>query len=157
MTPINELIEEFLAQKSLVVAGVSSEKPDAANAIYKKLRDGGYTVYATNPKTDTVEGDPCYPNLAAIQGAIDGVVISTPPSATEEIVRECAELGVKRVWMHRSLGDGSVSEDAVAFCRENGISVIPGWCPMMFCEPVDFGHKCMRWWFGKTSKLPKEA
>ena len=67
MTPINELIEEFLAE-GLIGSGVSSEKPDAANAIYKKLRDAGYTVWhATNPKTDTVEGDPCYPNLAAIQ------------------------------------------------------------------------------------------
>lgn len=157
MTPVKKLIDDFLAQKSVVVAGVSGKEPAAANAIYKKLRGAGYTVYATNPNAELVEGDPCYPNLASVPGTIDGVVISTPLHATDAIVRECAELGVKRVWMHRSLGEGSVSESAVAYCRDNGIAVIPGWCPMMFCEPVDFGHKCMRWWYGTTGKLPKEA
>jgi hypothetical protein len=39
----------------------------------------------------------------------------------------------------------SVSKEALRLCRENNIAVIPGGCPMMFCEPVDFGHKCMRW------------
>jgi predicted CoA-binding protein len=157
MTPIKTLIDDFLAQERIAVAGVSRGKDSAANGIYLKLRDAGYDVFATNPEADSVEGDPCYPNLAAIPGRIDGVMIATAPKATEQVVRECAELGIKRVWMHRSIGAGSVSEDAVVFCRENGISVIPGWCPMMFCEPVDFAHKCMRWWYGKGSKLPQEA
>jgi predicted CoA-binding protein len=84
-------------------------------------------------------------------------VVATAPQATEAVVRECAELGIGRVWMHRSFGEGSVSDSAVAFCRENNIEVIPGGCPMMFCEPVDFGHKCIRWWLNLTGGLPKEV
>jgi hypothetical protein len=56
--------------------------------------------------------------------------------------------------MHRSFGTGSVSEEAVNLCREKGIEVIPGACPMMFCEPVDFGHRCMRWLLKVTGGLP---
>jgi hypothetical protein len=56
--------------------------------------------------------------------------------------------------IHRSFGQGSVSQAAVEHCREHGIAVIPGGCPMMFAEPVDWGHKCMRWLLGVTGGLP---
>jgi predicted CoA-binding protein len=86
---------------------------------------------------------------------VDGVVVSTRPEVADEIVRQCAEAGISRVWLHRSFGEGSVSESAVKFCEENNISVIAGGCPMMFCKPVDFGHTCMRWMLRVTGALPK--
>ncbi len=148
-------IKDFLAQKRIAVAGVSRSEKEAANLIYRKLRDSGYEVFAENPKAEQVEGDPCFPDLRSIPGSVDSVVISTPPDVAEEIAEECAEVGVSRVWMHRSFGTGSVSEAATRYCEEKGITVIAGGCPMMFCEPVDFGHKCMRWWLGLTGRLPK--
>jgi predicted CoA-binding protein len=149
-------VEDFLAQKRIAVAGVSSaDSSQAANMIYRRLRDSGYEVFAVNPKAEQVEGDTCYPDLKSIPGNVDGVVISTPPEAAEEIAKECAEVGVPRVWMHRSFGKGSVSDAATRFCDEHGIAVIPGGCPMMFCEPVDFGHKCMRWALRLTGGLPR--
>ena len=156
MPTLKESVDDFLAQKRIAVAGVSRQDA-AANAIYRKLRGAGYEVFATNPKAKELEGDPCYPDLKSIPGGVDCVMIATAPQATEAVVRECAELGIGRVWMHRSFGEGSVSDAAVAFCRENNIEVIPGGCPMMFCEPVDFGHKCIRWWLNLTGGLPKEV
>lgn len=147
---------EFLAQKRIAVVGVRSEsgKDDTANGIFRKLRDTGYTVFPVNPHTDTAEGVTCYPNVQAIPGGVDGVVIVTRPDTTEQVVRDCAEAGVKYVWMHKSFGN-SVSDEAVQFCRDNGIDVIPGACPMMYCEPVDGFHKCFKWIFGVFGKLPK--
>ena len=150
--------DEFLAQKRIAVAGVSSTHDDAANLIYRKLRETGHEVFAINPKVQQVEGDPCYPALQAIPGGVDGVVIVTRPEVADQIVHDCADLGIKRVWMHRSLLSmlgGSVSEKAVEFCQQHDIQVIAGSCPMMFCEPVDFGHKCMRWIMDVTGKLPQ--
>jgi len=65
--------------------------------------------------------------------------------------------GVRRVWMHESLihGGTSVSADAVAFCRDHDIALIAGACPMMYCAPIDFGHKCMRWVMRVSGGLPK--
>ena len=60
------------------------------------------------------------------------------------VVRECAAAGVKRVWMHRSYGHGSVSAAATAYGREHGITVIDGGCPLMFDPTADVGHKVMR-------------
>ncbi len=152
---MNTLIEDFLAQKRIAVAGVSrSEQGAPANLIYRKLKEAGYRVFAVNPNAATVEDDPCYASLKAIPEPVDGVVISTRPEAGEEIVRQCAELGISRVWMHRSFGQGSVSDAAVDFCHKHNIAVIPGGCPMMFCPPVDFGHKCIRWFLKMTGGLP---
>jgi hypothetical protein len=40
---------------------------------------------------------------------------------------------------------------------QKNLSIVPAGCPMMFCEPVDFGHKCMRWVLNLTGGLPKEV
>lgn len=156
MARLDDAVEDFLAHKRLAVVGVS-RSDGAANAVYRKLRGAGYQVFAVNPKADEVEGDRCYRELRAIRGGVDGVVIATHPAVTDQVARECAELGVSRVWMHRSFGKGSVSETAVEFCRRSGIAVIPGGCPMMYCEPVDVGHRCMRWVLRLTGGLPRQV
>ncbi len=155
MPILSDSVSDFLAQKRIAVAGVSRTSGQAANLIYRKLRSAGYEVFPVNPKATEVEGDTCYPNLASIPEVVDAVVIATTPAVAENLVRECAERGIARVWMHRSFGTGSVSEAAITFCREREIAVIPGACPMMFCEPVDVGHKCMRWVLRLTGGLPK--
>lgn len=155
MSELREAVESFLAQKRIAVAGVSRSKNEAANIVYRKLRDSGYQVFPVNPNASELEGETCYADLKSVPGGVDAVVIATHPRVAGQIVRECAELGISHVWMHRSFGRGSVSDDAVGYCREHGIRVIPGGCPMMFCEPVDFGHKCMRWISKLTGGLPK--
>lgn len=147
MSTLEEAAQDFLAQKRIAVAGVSRKGDTAANIIYKKLRGTGYAVFPINPHATEVEGDPCYPDLAAIPGGVDALVIATPPQVAAQLVRDCAEQGVRRVWMHRSFGPGSVDDKAVRLAQELGLMIIPGSCPMMFCEPVDIFHKCMRWFF----------
>jgi predicted CoA-binding protein len=155
---LEETVRDFLAQSRVAVAGVSRTKTDeAANLIYRKLRDRGYEVFPVNPHADHVEGDHCYPDLAAIPGGVGAVVIATHPEVSPEVMRQCVELGIDRVWMHRSFGQGSVADEAVALGEEHGIRVIPGGCPMMFLAPVDLGHRCMRWLLSLTGGLPRAA
>ncbi len=152
MSTFNTKAEEFLAQERIAVAGVSRSQKDAANTIYIKLRDTGHQVFPINPNADVVEDDTCYASVQDIPGGVDGVVIVTRPELTEQVVRDCVEAGVPRVWMHNNTFMGSsVSETAVETCRENNIVVIDGGCPMMF---LDFGHKCMRWMLGVMNRLP---
>lgn len=145
---------EFLAQRRIAVAGVSREEGQAANAIYRRLRDAGFTVYAVNPRAEEVEGDPCYPSVAELPEPAGGVLIVTHPDAAPTVARDCVRAGVRRVWLHRSFGTGSVSAEALEVCRDAGISVLDGGCPLMFLEPVDVGHRCIRWILGLTGKLP---
>ena len=152
MNSLKEAALDFLAQKRIAVAGVSRQGDIPANFIYKKLRETGHEVYGINPNADLVEGDVCFPALSAIPVKIDGVVIATHPRNTSTVIQDCSKLGIKRVWIHRSFGQGSIDKGALDLCSQLGLTVIPGSCPMMFCEPVDFAHKCMRWFFRVTGK-----
>ena len=154
MARVPESITQFLTGKRVAVAGVSRRKGQAANAVFRKLKASGYEVFPVNPKATEVEGVTCYPNLAAIPHTIDGVVVATHPAASVDVVRQCGEQGIGRVWFHRSFGEGSVSDEAVRECQARSIDCIVGGCPLMFCEPVDFGHKCMRWWLQRGGRVP---
>jgi predicted CoA-binding protein len=156
-TTFESKVHDFLAQKRIAVAGVSRHHNHhpAGNLIYQRLKKSGHDVFPVNPNMQTFEGDRCYPDLKSIPGGVDGVVIITKPEVTERIVRDCNDAGIRRVWMHQSVGKGSsVSQNAVEYCREHDISVIAGACPMMFGEGVDFGHTCMRWFLKFTGGLP---
>ena len=155
MSGLEEAVADFLDQRAIAVAGVSRSGNEVANVVFRKLRGAGYDVFPVNPAAEKVEGDACYPNLGSIPSGVDAVFIATHPSVTIEIVRECAELGIKHVWIHRSFGRGSVSDEAVEFGRAHGLSVIPGSCPMMHLEPVDVAHKCMRGLLRLTGGLPQ--
>jgi predicted CoA-binding protein len=147
-------VAEFLAGRRIVVAGVSRSTGQAANAVFRKLRAAGYEVLPVNPAASEVEGAGCYPDLASIGGRVDGVVIATHPDAAIEVVRQCGAAGVKHVWFHRSFGQGSVSREAVRECEARSIACIVGGCPLMYCEPVDLAHRCMRWMLRLRGRVP---
>ena len=147
-------VAEFLRGKRIAVAGVSREAGQAANAVYRKLGDSGYEAVPVNPNASEVEGVKCYPDLSSIPGVIDGVVVATHPDVAVELVRQCSARGVARVWLHRSFGQGSVSEAAIRECEARGVQCIVGGCPLMYCAPVDVGHRCMRWWLGRQGRVP---
>lgn len=156
-TTLQAKVDDFLAQKRIAVAGVSrnNSRHPAANLIYDRLKKTGHEVFPVNPNMKTFEGEPCYPDLRSIPSGVDGVMIVTRPETSEQIVRDCRDVGVPRVWMHRSLAKGSsVSTQAVEFCGEHNITVIAGACPMMFGPGADFGHTCMRWMLKLTGGLP---
>jgi predicted CoA-binding protein len=147
-------VAEFLRGKRFAVAGVSRQPAQAANAIYRKLRNSGHEVFPLNPNATEVEGVRCYPDLASIPGPIDGVVIATHPRVSVELVRQCGERGVGQAWFHRSFGQGSVSKEAIQECKARGIQCIVGGCPLMYCEPVDFAHRCIRWLLRLQRRVP---
>jgi predicted CoA-binding protein len=155
---IGEAASEFLARKRIAVTGVSRRPENhGSNVVYKRLRDRGYAVFAVNPNAEVVEGDPCYPDLRSIPGGVEAVVIGTRPERAEATVRECAELGIRHVWMHRGMGPGSVSWSAAEYGRERGLSVIAGGCPLMFEPVADGGHKVMRFVCTLTGAVPRHV
>jgi len=156
MQSIKEAAAEFLANKRVAVTGVSrTPQTHGSNNVYKRLRERGYEVFAVNPNADKVEGDPCYHDLKSIPGGVQAVVIGTRPEIAEDTMRECVDLGINHVWMHRGPGAGSVTQAATQFGRQHGITVIDGGCPLMFPPTADFGHKVMR--FVYAGKVPKQV
>jgi hypothetical protein len=158
MQAIKDAATQFLAQRRIAVTGVS-RKPQGhgSNIVYQRLRDRGYEVFAVNPNADQVEGDACYPDLKSIPGGVDAVVIGTRPEVAMQTMRDCVELGITQVWMHRSFGSGSVSAAATEYGRRHGITVIDGGCPLMFEPTADPGHKAMRFVFSLTGNVPRRV
>jgi len=159
MIPIKEAAASFLAAKRIAVTGVSARDPKrhGANIVYKRLRDRGYQVFAINPRADTVEGDRCFHTLAEVPDGVDAVVIATRPASAEATMRECAELGIPQVWMHRGPGPGSVCTEATTYGRDHGITVIDGGCPLMFEPTADTGHKIMRLLLTAGRRVPRRV
>jgi predicted CoA-binding protein len=157
MSEIDVLATDFFKQRRFVVTGYSSKGNSPANMIFKRLRDAGYEAYAVNPSMSEPKESFIYPSLLAVPGPLDGAVIVNRPRVTLQLVRECIQAKIPRIWIHNMLGTrssgflhrlgkkmSSVSDEAVRVARENGITVIPGGCPMQFLGPVDGGHVCIR-------------
>jgi len=144
-------IDDFLAQQRIAVVGVSRNPKKFANLVYRALKTRGYRLYPVNPHTDLLEGDRCYHSVNELPEPVDGALVMLPAAVSSEVVRRCAEAGIPRIW----LGNGAVSAEAVSYCRERGIPVVDGACPMMFAEPVGFGHACHRFILRLTGSLPK--
>ena len=155
---IKQAATDFLSHRRVAVTGVS-RTPDGhgGNVVYQRLRQRGYQVFAVNPNADQVEGDPCYHDLRSIPGGVEAVVIGTRPEQAEPTIRECAELGIRHVWMHRGFGAGSVSGPAAAYGRQQGMTVIEGGCPCMFDPTADPGHKAMRLVCTLTGAVPRRV
>jgi len=148
-----ESVQEFLAQKRIAVSGLSRTQDSGSGAIYLKLSDNGYQVFALHPEAESLHGDPCYASLSAIPDGVDAVFIMNSPDVSEKIVDEALGLGIRHVWMHNNtLMPSSASPSATEKCRQAGVNVISVGCPMMFLEP-DFFHSCMRWFIRATGRM----
>ena len=155
--PVAQAASDFLSQKRIAVTGVSRDQKSGhgSNVVYQRLRERGYEVFPVNPNAKEIGGATCYPNLASIPGRVGAVVIGTRPETAASTIEECGRLGIEHVWMHRSIGGGSVSHPAAERGRELGLTVIEGGCPLMF-EPVSDGaHRSMRFVFTLFGRVPR--
>jgi predicted CoA-binding protein len=144
-------MQDFLAQKTLAVVGVSRSGNKFGNMAYRELKAKGYQVIPVHPQAEVVDGDKAYPSLAAIPQKPGGVLVVVPPAQAEKVIQDAAQAGISHVWLQQ----GAESPAAIQYCKDNGISLVHNECIMMFAEPVGFGHNIHRWIWGLLGKLPK--
>jgi uncharacterized protein len=144
-------VDDFLAQKTFALVGVSRKNTKFGNGIYKELKQKGYRIFPVNPNMDTYDGVPCYKDLKSLPELVDGVIITVHPSKTEQLVKDTAAIGVKRVWIQQ----GSQSDAAIKACRENDLTFISKECILMYANPVQSVHKFHRWLWKIFGKLPQ--
>ena len=143
-------VADFVSQRKLAVVGVSRQGKKFGNFAFRELRSKGYELFPVHPQTETIEGERCYSSLSSLPEPVDGVLIVVPPAQTEQVVRDAAAAGIRRVWMQQ----GAESPAAIKFCQESGIQEVHGECILMFTEPLAWWHRAHRWAWKLLGKLP---
>ena len=148
-------IDDFLALKRIAFVGVSHNPKEFSYALWQEFRQRRYDAVPVNPLAKEIDGQPCFARVTDIKPGVDGVLIMTSKKSTDDIVRDCAEAGVKHVWMYGGMAPGAATKSAVAFCEEQGISVVEGLCPYMFLPGTPAFHAPHRVFKKLTGRYPK--
>jgi predicted CoA-binding protein len=143
-------IDEFLAQKTLALVGVSRDGKGFGNAVRTELAAKGYTLLLVHPEADTIEGTRCVRTVKDVADRVEGAILVTPPAVTSKLVREVAEAGIGRVWIQQ----GAESDQAIRYCEEHGVKVVHHQCILMFSEPAAFVHRFHRGFLRLFGRLP---
>ena len=131
--------ERFLAHRRLAVVGVSRDPRDFSRTVVAELSRRGYDVVPVNPRGGFIR------RVQDIVPPVEAALLMTPPAVTTEVVKDCAQAGIRHVWMHQGIGRGAASPAAIAFCENHGISVVSGACPLMYLPETGFVHRAHRW------------
>jgi predicted CoA-binding protein len=135
-------IDAFLDHKRLAVVGVSRNAQDFSRIVFREFEKQGYEVVPVNPYATELEGKRCFAHVRDIEPRVDAALLFTPSRDTAAVVDECVSAEIHHVWMHRGGGGpGAVNPEAIAVCREHGIRVVAGECPMMFLRNSAWIHR----------------
>ena len=148
-------VDDFLALKRIAVVGVSRNPKGFGTVLWQEFRQRRYEAVPVNPVAKEIDGQPCFAKVQDIQPPVEGVLIMTSSKSTDQIVADCAEAGIKHVWMYGGMAPGAKTETAVEFCAENGIDVVAGLCPYMFLPGTPAFHAPHRVWKKLTGSYPK--
>ena len=152
--PTRATIDDFLAQHRLAFVGASRDSKAFSSTVYRELRAHGYELLPVNRHASTIEGDACYRDVADLPDGVDGAIVMVPAETAAAVVQAFIDRGIPRVWLHKGAGPASVSDEAVALCREHGVEVVDGACPLMFAEPTAWFHRVHRLERRVTGRLP---
>lgn len=151
---VREAIAAFLGAKRLAFVGVSRNPRDFSRSLWAELRKRGYDLVPVNPNATEIDGEKCFARVRDIAPPVEGALLMTPASLTDEALRDCAAAGVERVWLYRAAGKGAVTPGALEFCEQNGIEVVPGFCPFMFLPDSGWFHGVHRFFVKLTGGYP---
>ena len=125
-------LESFFNPKSVAVVGASRQRGKVGYEILANMIEAGYEgqIYPVNPKTDTIEGLKCYPDIKSIGKTPDLVIIIIPAKFVPEIMQQCAKVGVKSVIIitagFKEVGEEGreLEKQIVQIARRAGIRII---------------------------------
>jgi hypothetical protein len=137
---MNQAIQDFVEAKRIAVVGVSRSGKKFGNSAATELKARGYETFIVHPETQEIGGERCYPNMAALQGQVDGVLICVAPQQAESVLRQAVEAGVKKIWLQQ----GAESSAVLAAARQMGVEPVTGKCILMYAQPVQGFHRWHR-------------
>lgn len=155
MTTLKQ-VEDFLALKRVAVVGVSRDPKHFNRVMWEEFRQRRYDAVPVNPNASEIDGQRCYASVKEIDQPVEGALIMTAPRDADRIVRECAEAGIKNVWLYGGMLPGAATKSARALCEEEGLTHVDGLCPYMFWPETPAFHTPHRVFKKVTGSYPKK-
>ena len=87
-------LARLIAPASVAVVGVSERPAAFGSRVVANLGAFDGRVHQVNARHQVLHGRPCHPSLDALPEAPDCVVVATAREPVEQVVRDCARLGV---------------------------------------------------------------
>jgi len=145
-----KVIEDFLVDKKLAVAGVSRHPEKFGNKVFSMLKEKGYELMPVNPNADSINGVKSYHAISLLPAGTLNLLIVTPKSLTTQIVKEAISKGIKKIWIQQK----SDTPEAIEMSISAGITLITGQCIFMFADPKGKHrfHRSILRFFGKLPK-----
>ncbi|MCY3410066.1 MAG: CoA-binding protein [Candidatus Heimdallarchaeota archaeon] len=151
---VGDTAKDFLTAKRLAIIGLSSIPNDFSRGVLKDFVKRGYEVIGVNPNSPSIEGVKMYSDINEIEEEIDFILLMPPHENNLQIVKDEFEKGIRNAWFHKGVGQGSISKEALQFCLDNDMKVIPGFCPYMILPNVSFLHKFHHWFLKRKHAFP---
>lgn len=138
-----ERARELLAQRRLVLVGVSRDEKDFSRMVQRELLKRGYDVVPVNPAAAgaQLDGRTAFARVKDVAPPVDGAIFFTAPDQTAAAAEEALAAGVRRLWFHRGGGAGASSPEAIAACQAAGVEPVTGLCPFMALPDAGWFHR----------------
>jgi predicted CoA-binding protein len=144
-------VDDFVAQKTLAIVGVSRSGKKFGNTILKEMTGQGYQLFPVHPDAAEVDGVKAYPTFEALPVKVGGVIVVVPPGRVADIVRGASAAGITRLWLQQ----GAASSEAIALAAGHGMRVVHGECILMFAGSHAWYHRAHRWVNGVIGRSPR--
>ncbi|MBI5649023.1 MAG: CoA-binding protein [Chloroflexi bacterium] len=123
MDPIEKALSE---NKTIAIIGASNNPARPVYQVAQYLQEQGYKIIPVNPAIVEFLGEPSYPDVLSIPGAVGIVDIFRTPDAVPEIVEQAIAKHARVVWMQPGAENLAAAERAM----DAGLEVIIGVCTM---------------------------
>ena len=134
-------IDEFLSAKRIAVIGPSRNQKEYSRSLFRELLKQGYDAIPINPNVEELDGRKCYKNISDISPIPERALILLSEDKTEQAVLDCADAGMRDIWLHRHVAGGVSDTRAIYRAEEKGLNLITGFCMFMFLPKSGWFHK----------------
>ena len=127
--PGPEEIKDLLASsRTVAVVGLSDRPYRTSHSIARALKDFGFRIFPVNPNLrGPVLGEEPYASVEDIPEAVDIVDVFRSSEKVMPTARDAVAAGAKVLWMQ----SGVINEEAAAYAREHGLTVVMDRCIMV--------------------------
>jgi acyl-CoA synthetase (NDP forming) len=100
-------LDAIFAPRTVAVIGATERPGSVGRTVLQNLigHSFGGIVFPINPNRHNILGIKAYPRVADAPAPIDLAVVVTPAPTVPDVMRECAEVGVRGVLRVTSIGD----------------------------------------------------